>query len=298
MKASTILKVTGTATAIAGASVGALYKTSGQIAKSLIYRSESEPKNKSALLEQFKPDQVSVVNDMKITQRGYLIAKAGSTSTLLILHPLGLDSLDMALYVDFFQEKLLNSNILLIDASAHGQSDGYIRGLGIHDVYDLMAWNKFVLDNYGSDHQLILYGKEMGANTILNCVSQHRLKNIKAIIADGAYVSFGELLKHRLVNDYHLPAFPLYNFIAKKIKRVANIDIADSTVELVKHNDTPTLYVHAKNDEFVPLDHVYPLYNANRGHKGLFVLRDETYLYDVKETDEYHETLNDFIAKL
>ncbi|MDD3027435.1 MAG: alpha/beta hydrolase [Erysipelotrichaceae bacterium] len=298
MKPSTILKVTGTATAIAGASVTALYTTSGQIAKSLIYRYQKDEVDHSMLLEKYQGEIVSLVNDMNIKQRGVLIEKPENKKTLFILHPLALDSSDMILYVDFFQRKIPDANILLIDASAHGISDGYIRGFGIRDVHDLVAWNRFVLERYGMEHQMILYGKEMGANTILNTVSLHRLQNIKAVICDGAYTSFSDLLKHRILNDYRLPVFPVYQFVAKKIKRVANIEINESTVDLVKHNDVPTLYFHARHDEFVPLDHVYPLYNANRGHKALFVLKDEHYLYDLKETDEYHETLKEFISKL
>ena len=64
---------------------------------------------------------------------------------------------------------------------------------------------------------------------------------------------------------------------------------------MLKHNDIPTLFIHMKNDDFVPLDMVYPLYNANRGSKELFVLKDEHYLYELNETDDFKNTLKNFI---
>ena len=66
---------------------------------------------------------------------------------------------------------------------------------------------------------------------------------------------------------------------------------------MLKHNDIPTIFIQMKDDDFVPVDMVYPLYNANRGSKVLFVLKDEHYLYELEETDEFKNTLKDFISK-
>ena len=75
------------------------------------------------------------------------------------------------------------------------------------------------------------------------------------------------------------------------------VNIKEDYAEMVKHNDIPTLYIHMKEDDFVPLSMVYPLYNANRGSKVLFVLKDERYLYELEETDEFRKTLANFITK-
>ena len=201
----------------------------------------------------------------------------------------------MSLYVPFFKERYPSWNILLIDACAHGQSDGYIRGLGIKDLNDLVCWNEYLLKEYGKDHQIILYGKEAGANTILKAASKHLLKNVKAIISDGAYTSVYDILAYRIVKDYKVIKFPTIQMIRHKIKQEIKINIKESYPLMLKHNDIPTLFIHMKNDDFVPLDMVYPLYNANRGNKELFVLKDERYLYELKETDDFKNTLKNFI---
>ncbi len=50
-----------------------------------------------------------------------------------------------------------------------------------------------------------------------------------------------------------------------------------------------------KNDDFVPLKMVYPLYNANRGKKELFVLKDEKYLYELDSKSEMIKDFKQFI---
>ena len=39
------------------------------------------------------------------------------------------------------------------------------------------------------------------------------------------------------------------------------------------------------------------IYNKNRGEKVLFVLKDEKYLYELVENDDFKQTLSQFIKK-
>lgn len=264
------------------------------MAKSLLYRHHKERDSEDLEAE---AKSIYIKNSQGIKMRGIFLDEQEANKTLVILHPFALEANDMTLYIPFFKRKIGRCNILLIDALAHGQSDGYIRGMGIKDVEDLVAWNEHLIYNFGKEHQIILYGKETGANTILNAASKHVLKNVSAIISDGAYTSPYDILGYRLVKDYKVAKFPTLSLLKRKIYREVKIDIKESTVSLVKHNDIPTLYIHMRNDDFVPLNMVYPLYNANRGSKDLFILKDERYLYELKETDEFKSTLNKFINK-
>ena len=268
---------------------GALNMFVNRTVKSIIYRHHKDD-DKPSILE-----TIYIKNKQDIRLRGILVEETSATKTLIILHPFALEAKDMSLYVPFFKERYPSWNILLIDACAHGQSDGYIRGLGIKDVNDLVCWNEYLLKEYGKDHQIILYGKEAGANTILKAASKHLLKNVKAIISDGAYTSVYDILAYRIVKDYKVIKFPTIQMIRHKIKQEIKINIKESYPLMLKHNDIPTLFIHMKNDDFVPLDMVYPLYNANRGNKELFVLKDERYLYELKETDDFKNTLKNFI---
>ncbi|MFQ6793460.1 alpha/beta hydrolase [Thomasclavelia sp.] len=278
-------------------SAGALNAFANKMVKAMLYRHHKEDDKPSILETKYASINVYLKNYQGIRLRGILIEEQNADTTLVILHPFALEAKDMTLYVPFFKERYPKWNILLVDACGHGQSDGYIRGLGIKDVRDLISWNRFILKTYGKDHKIVLYGKEAGANTILKAASEHSLKNVKAIISDGAYTSVYDILGYRLIKDYKVPKFPTIQLIKAKIKKEIKINIKTSYVDMVKHNDIPTLYVHMKEDDFVPLKMVYPLYNANRGSKVLFVLKDERYLYELTETDEFKNTMTNFITK-
>lgn len=276
---------------------GALNMFVNRTVKAMLYRHHKEDDKPSILESKYAGKNVYLKNRQGIRLRGILIEEDKADKTLVILHPFALEAKDMAVYVPFFKERFPKWNILLTDACGHGQSDGYIRGLGIKDVNDLVCWNRYLVKAYGTDHQIILYGKETGANTILKAASKHLLKNVKAIISDGAYTSVYDILGYRMIKDYRVPKFPTMRMVKRKIKHEIKINIKESYPLMLKHNDIPTIFIHMKEDDFVPLNMVYSLYNANRGSKVLFVLKDEHYLYELEETDDFKNTLKDFIAK-
>lgn len=279
------------------ASIGggfAIYKFINKATKQILYRHHKED-NSNMIEEEFFGESVYLKNERGVKLRGILVKDAEASKTLIMLHPFGLEAEDMILYIPFFKERFDHVNFLVLDACAHGQSDGYIRGLGIKDAEDLALWCKYVVNTFGDDHKIVIYGKEMGANTAINASGRKLLTNVEAIISDGAYTSPYDIIKYRLLKDYKLPGVPTVSLLRNKIYKEVKIDIKKSTVLQAKHNDIPTIFLHMKEDDFVPLKMVYPLYNACRSRKALLVLKDERYLYDLKETNEYKDTLVDFL---
>ena len=281
-----------------GATAATVISLSNKFSKKLMYRHHKNEDRPSILESKYAAKDVYIKNQHDIQLHGLLIEKENADTTLLIAHPFGLEAKDMSLYVPYFETRLPQANILLIDFCAHGQSDGYIRGFGIKDVQDIVLWNQYLLKTYGKKHQIIMYGKEMGANAIINASGKHLLKNVKGIISDGAYTSPYDIIGYRIMTDYKAAKYPAIMLISKYIKKAIHIDIKESTIRYARHNDIPTLYYHTKNDDFVPLKMVYSLYNNNRGEKVLFILKDEKYLYDLQESDDYEKTLTTFIEQL
>jgi predicted esterase len=290
-------KVVSTVAVLAAAIGGArvVHTFVSKMSKILLYRYHKDEYKPGILETVYHGEAIYIKNKQNIKLHGTFIKEENANKTLVILHPFGLQGEDMSLFVPFFKEKIPNANILVIDACSHGQSDGYIRGFGLRDVEDIQVWVSYLQNEFGKQHDIILYGKETGANTILNASGKQKIRGVKAIISDGAYTSVYDILGERLVKDYKVVKFPTISLLKRRINKEVKINIKESTVDNVKHNDIPTLYVHTKNDDFVPLQHVYPLYNANRGKKELFVLKDERYLYELKETDAFKKTLMTFL---
>ena len=281
-------------TAIAGG-VSVINTFVCKVTKTLLYRYQKEEYKPGELETKYQGKSIYIKNSQGIKLRGILIEEPNANKTVMILHPFGLQANDMSLFVPFFKDKIPNANILVLDACSHGQSDGYIRGFGIRDADDVSVWVKHLQKQFGKEHSIILYGKEAGANAILNAAGKLKIGGVKALISDGAYTSVYDILGERLVKDYKVVKYPTLTLLKRRIQKEIKINIKESTVDNVRHNDIPTLYIHTKKDDFVPLQHVYALYNANRGKKELFVLKDERYLYELKETDVFKKTFTIFI---
>lgn len=281
-----------------GATAVTVVSLSNKFSRKLMYRHHKNEDRPSILEAKYNCKNVYVKNQQDIKLHGIILEKENADMTVLITHPFGLQAKDMALYVPYFDEHLPHANILLIDFCAHGQSDGYIRGFGIKDVQDIVIWNQYILDTYGKEHKIIMYGKEVGANAILNASGQHLLKNVIGIISDGAFTSPYDIIGYRIMTDYKAAKYPAISLVSHYIKKAIHIDIKESTVRRVRHNDIPTLFFHTRKDEFVPLKMVYSLFNKNRGEKTLFVLKDEKYLYELEETDEYKQTMAKFLETI
>lgn len=281
-------------TALAGG-VSVINTFVSKMSKTLLYRYQKDAYQPGELETKYQGKSVYLKNSQGIKLRAISIAEPTANKTVVILHPFGLQANDMSLFVPFFKDKIPNANILVLDACSHGQSDGYIRGFGLRDVEDISLWVKYLQKQNGKEHAIILYGKEAGANTILNAAGKQKISGVKALISDGAYTSVYNILGERLVKDYKVVKYPTLTLLKRKIQKEVKMNIKESTVDNVRHNDIPTLYLHTKKDDFVPLQHVYALFNANRGKKELFVLKDERYLYELKETDAFKKTLTSFI---
>lgn len=285
-----------TLASIAGGAA-AINSFANKTSKALLYRHHKEDDRPSILEAKYHSKNVYIKNHQDVNLRGILLEEANASFTIMVTHPFALEAKDMSLYVPFLKERFPQANILLVDACAHGQSDGYIRGFAIKDIKDVVSWNQYILDTFGKDHKIVMFGKEYGANAILNAASKHVLENVVCVISDGAFTNGYDLLGYRLEQDYKVPRFPTMMLIKRNIQKAIKINLKHDTVDLLKHNDIPTLFVHTKQDDFVPIKMVYPLYNANRGEKELFVLKNERYLFNLVESDEYSKLFINFVKK-
>lgn len=242
--------------------------------------------------------RIKIRNHKGLLLQGYLLEVENADKTLLIAHPFMESSVVMEPYVAFFKRILKNMNILLIDANAHGNSDGYIRGFGYRDITDLMFWNSYILQKFGQNHSIIMYGLEMGANTILNTAGMKKLKNVKAIISEGAYTSVYHYLAYRFAKNMKT-MHAIAPFIRMAIKNEIDQDIKKmNTVTLVKSNDIPTVFIHSKADKRVDFSQVLQLFNNNASDKELFPIK-ENYLFELEGlNDEYSRSIEEYIIKV
>lgn len=267
-----------------------------QYAKKVLYREHLSKEDQGNWYEDMDAHKIKIKNHKGLSLQAYLIEKPMAKRTVVCLHGLMKSACSLQKTVDYLQSIFENTNILMIDANAHGLSDGYIRGFGYRDIFDLMYFNTYILQKYGQDHHIIMYGQGMGANTILNTSGLGKLKNVDLIISEGAYDNVYHYLTMRCQKEMKINKFICGPVIRKVIKSEIKTDIKRmNTVELVKQNNIPTVYVHSKNDNDVPFSMVFPLYNHDNSNKLLFPIKEE-HLYDLKDKeDSYSLSLIEFM---
>ena len=291
------LAITGAvASTLTASTLTASIALANQFAKKMLYREHLSKEDQGDWYEQLHAKKVKIQNHKNLYLQAYLIEKPSAKRTVVCLHAMMASAQSLIETVRYLESIFENDNILMVDAHAHGLSDGYIRGFGYRDIFDLMYFNTYLLQKYGDDHRIVMYGQGMGANTILNASGMGKLKNVDCIISEGAYDDVYHYLTFKCQKEMKVPKYLAGRVIRKVIKDELKMDIKKmTTVELVKKNQIPTVYVHSKNDKDVPFQMVFPLYNHDASHKLLFPIKEE-HLYELKDKqDSYSLSLIEFI---
>lgn len=283
--------------AIASTVTASTITLASQYAKDVLYR-EHLNREDDEWYKDLNAEKIKIKNHKGLLLQAYLIEKPQATRTIICLHALLKSASSLKKTVEYLQTIFEEDNILLVDANAHGLSDGYIRGFGYRDVFDLMYFNTYILQKYGEQHRIIMYGQGMGANTILNTSGLGKLKNVDLIISEGAFDNVYHYLTERCQKELKISKRICGPVIRKVIKDELKMDIKKmDTVKLVKKNKIPTVYIHAKNDEDVSFSMVFPLYNHDVSNKFLFPIKEE-YLHELKgREDSYSLSLVEFIKE-
>ena len=189
---------------------------------------------------------------------------------------------------------------LIVDNRAHGMSEGKYIGFGILDRYDCLSWLNYVNSRFGDDKQLILFGTSMGGSTVLMAAGLPDFpKNVKAIIADCAFTSPEEVFTHVLKRDYKLPKFPIMNINNVICKKKAGYGFSDcSTIDAVSKTTCPVLFIHGKEDTFVPPWMSERNYEACASPKELLMMENAGHGGSYYENPElYEKTAKAFLDK-
>lgn len=165
-------------------------------------------------------------------------------------------------------------NVFLVDHRGCGKSEGKHITFGYKESRDCMKWLEFMLDKFGRDIEICLYGVSLGSATVMLMTGNDTLpENVKFTVADCGYTSawnqFSNVL--RVMGPAKYPILWGADFFCKSL---AGYDFRDTdALESVKHAKIPMLFIHGGNDDFIPPVMCYELYEASSApHKELVVV--------------------------
>ena len=162
--------------------------------------------------------------------------------------------------------------------------------------YDCLDWIKWVNENNDDNLPIYLAGVSMGASTVLMTSGFDLPDNVHGIMADCGFTSAKAIWKHVVENNMHLS----YNIHSKMIedlcKKKINLNSEDyTTLEALKENNIPVLFIHGTDDDFVPIEMTYDNYKACTAPKKLFVVPGATHAMSyIIDKDGYEKTVKDF----
>lgn len=190
-------------------------------------------------------------------------------------------------------------NVLLVDQRAHGKSEGRTITFGIRERQDLLCWVDFVLNRFGKDTQILLYGISMGGATVLMASELELPENVKAIIADCPYSSPLDIILH-VGKSMPLPQWLIKPFVILGAKVFGGFDVRESdALRAVKNAKVPVLLIHGEADGFVPCE-MSKAIKSSAGEKitlYTFPGADHGISYLV-DTPRYRKLVTDFLSSV
>ncbi len=176
---------------------------------------------------------------------------------------------DFSVGAKFFYD--LGYELILVDQRAHGKSTGSWIGFGILERYDCLSWVRFLNATYG-ELPTFLNGISMGATTVLMACGLELPSNVKGVIADCGFTSPKEIIAHVMKKKLHLPTLliPPLNLFSKWFAGYSFN--AYSAVDAMKTNHIPVLFIHGKDDHFVPPEMTLKNYEACAAEKELILV--------------------------
>ncbi|MDM0998475.1 alpha/beta hydrolase [Clostridium perfringens] len=205
-----------------------------------------------------------------------LIMNENPTNKFIVLvHGVSICYVGSLKYFDIFYKN--GFNVLIVNQRRHGKSEGKYSTYGFYEKYDVNMWIEYLKSRFGNDIILGLHGESMGAGTVMETIPLN--DSIKFVIEDCGYSNFHELIgfqithayKNRLVRKILRPSLIFSNFFMKtkakfSMKKIVPIDIVSST-------SLPMMFVHGKEDYFVPWYMAVDLYKAKtKGYKELYLV--------------------------
>lgn len=205
-----------------------------------------------------------------------LIMNENPTNKFIVLvHGVSICYVGSLKYFDIFYKN--GFNVLIVNQRRHGKSEGKYSTYGFYEKYDVNMWIEYLKSRFGNDIILGLHGESMGAGTVMETIPLN--DSIKFVIEDCGYSNFHELIgfqitheyKNKLVRKILRPSLLFANFFMKtkakfSMKKIVPIDIVAST-------SLPMMFVHGKEDYFVPWYMAVDLYKAKtKGYKELYLV--------------------------
>ncbi len=219
---------------------------------------------------------------------------------VILLHGYLGNAIDhMGMFVPFYLER--GFSVLLPDHRAHGKSEGRYIGFGETDSLDCIDWCNYLLKHNPDTKKILLHGISMGAACADCAAGNPELPpEVFGIVSDCAFSSCAEQFDHSLKFLTSIPTRPLLKLANIWCKLLGKYDLFQGgATEGVLRSTLPFLFIHGKEDAFVPTRMSKKLFEAcTHPQKALFLVEGAKHFlsYQVDKAG-YEEHLIQFLQQ-
>lgn len=143
----------------------------------------------------------------------------------------------------------LGFNVLLVDARAHGLSDGKFNTIGFEEHKDLLAWAKFLHEEHGVQ-RIVFHAICIGSSCALMALtSKDCPEYLQGLIAEGMYPNFYESYKYHMA-EFLQPEYPVMPFVRMWMKAYTGYDMKFGNIDIMDKMNKPLLMIHSKEDKY------------------------------------------------
>ena len=186
--------------------------------------------------------------------------------------------------------------VLLFDARNSGESEGDLTTLGLKEVIDVQAAYDFLIKQDDIDPKRIgVLGHSMGGSTAILAGAQ--IPELSAIVAQSTFTSLEDNVTNGVQNYLGLPPFPFAPLVLFWGQYESGMQIQQvSPIEQISQiSPRPVLIVHGAQDQVIPVENAYRLFEAAKEPKQIYVLAEaEHCCLPQIGADQYKNKLLDF----
>lgn len=228
----------------------------------------------------------------------YLPAEKETDKVMILMHGYRNDGMgDFSGLVEFYHH--MGYHLLVPHQRSHGESEGSYICYGVKERFDLKQWTEYAVKRFEGNCKVYLSGISMGGATVLMAAGLKLPLQVKGIIADCAFTSPWDIMAYVIKMEFNLPVFP-FLYIADIIsRRKAGFRFKEcSTVNSMKDNQIPVLFIHGGKDTFVPVNMSYQSYEACTAPKQLLIVEGAAHgTSHLVEPERYRRAVTEFMEK-
>lgn len=165
--------------------------------------------------------------------------------------------------------------VLMYDARNCGESEGQVTTFGLLEANDLRGALDFILDQPEVEaDRIAVLGHSMGGATAI--LAAARMPEIQAVVVESTYANLENNLRahlDRYTGLPYIPFGPLVIFWGEYESRV-KLDQVRPVDVIAAISPRPILIVHGAQDDVMPLENAYQLYEAASEPKELLILEE------------------------